>query len=113
LAALAKGIIKGAQVVPLPWGDNVLSAGLHEFHYVRDEAEAELTKKPVGEFVELRRFTYFSKQGTATPTPIKQITTDGVTYYTVVPKITQTKNGYDIAGAPCEHENSALDEPSL
>jgi hypothetical protein len=107
LQALADGIKKGAQALPLPWGDNVLPAGLYEFHYL-DEAEAKATNKQRGEFVGLRPVTYFCKQGTAMPTP-NTVTFEGVRYSVVVPPVTQRKNGYDVTGTPCEHENSALD----
>ena len=113
MLALAKGIIKGAQVAPLPWGDNVLPAGLYEFHYVRDKAEATATNTQIGDFVGLRPVEYFCKQGVATPSVTRaSVTIEGETYYIAAPPpVSRTMKGYNIAGTPCEHDNSDLDEP--
>jgi hypothetical protein len=92
VAALVNGIIQGAGMraagpqpnLPLPWGDNVLPAGLYAFDYTPLDATGNGQ-----EFRGLKPVIYFCKSGIAVPQPARTVVVDG--------------NTYDVSETPCVH----------
>jgi hypothetical protein len=74
VAALVNGILKGASGraanvqanAPLPWGANVLPAGLYEFQYTNIDPNTHQG----GTFQALRAVVYFCKAGVKAPIPV-------------------------------------------